>query len=185
MNVYESTAMQMFGNNSRSCLTSCRLRPSLRTQFSVCMVVCRPASTLSTRLDSLTAFRKLHMKAQSAIYYGQIPTSGVAGVSLLEVPATASDKTFQNSSTIRITWHELLVRISWSWTATTGHMNVTSSQFSQRPITAIVVETRPPLWRSTSSWNIISSSLTLLLAKLRYRTSASGHLITSFERIST
>ena len=68
--------------------------------------------THSTKSDSLTEYRRLLTKDQSAIYSGLILMIDVVGVLAQEVPATPSVKISQSSSIIQTTSQELQEPIS-------------------------------------------------------------------------
>ena len=111
--------------------------------------------THSTKSDSLTEYRRLLTKDQSAIYSGLILMTDVVGVSAQEVLATPSVKTSQSSSIIRTTSQESQELISSLWTDTTGHTSETWSQSFRLQITATDVVMKLLSWKLMSLWNII------------------------------
>jgi len=176
-----STVTLTFGNNSLSYSITCHWLLLSKTKCSAFTVVSRPVSTLWTRFDSSIESRRLLMRGLSVIFFGLILMIDAVGVLVLEALAIASVRISQSSSITQITWPGLRVLISSSWTGTTGPMRGTSLRCSPHPITATDAETRLQLWKLTSSWSIISSSSTRLLAKPRSLTSVCAHLITSSE----
>ena len=154
MNAWGSSAMPRYGKSSLSFLTTCPWRLLLKTKSSVSTVVSRQVSTLWTRFASSIECRRRPTRVPSATCSGQILMIGAAGASHPEVLATPSARTSPSNSTTPTTWLELRVRISWSWTGTTGRMSVTLWPFSPHPTTATDAATRPPSWRWTSSWSI-------------------------------
>ncbi len=84
------------------------------------------------------------------------------GVSHPVVQDTRSVKIFPKHSTTTTVSRWSLVRISWSWTDSTGRKNATSLPSSRHLTTATGAETRLPSWRSTKISSIPFCSLTQL-----------------------
>lgn len=141
------------GNSSQSSSITFHSQQSLRLKFSVSMEVFLQASIHWIRSDNLIECRKSLMRVQSAIYFGLTQMTGAAGVSAQEVQATLSARTFQNNSIIQTAWLESHVLTNLWWMATTGHMKETLWLSFQHQITAIDVETKPPLWKLMNLWN--------------------------------
>ena len=152
-NVCASTETLTFGNSLLNSSTICPWPRWSRIKSSACMAACPPPSTLLTKSDSLTAFRRRPTKAPFATCSGLTPMIGVVGVFHRVALATALAKTSPNSLTTLITWRALLAPISSSWMGTIGRTNATSSRSSQPRTTATAAETKPPSWRWTSTWN--------------------------------
>ena len=161
MNASANMVMPMFGSSSQSFSTTCLWQLSLKTKSSACMAVFRPVSTLLTRSDNSIECRRRHTRDPSATCFGRIPTIGAVGASHPAVPATHSARTSQSNSTTRTTWQESLVPISWSWMDTIGLMSATLWLFSPLQTIATDAATKPPLWRSTSSWSTTCKFLAL------------------------
>ena len=97
MSVYVSMAMQMFGSNSLSYSTICRLQQLLRIRYSACMEVYLQVSIHLIRLSSLIVCKRLPTRDQFVIYYGLIQMIDVVGEYHPEEQVTPSERTSQLS----------------------------------------------------------------------------------------
>jgi len=152
MNACANMAMPTYGRSSLNFSITCLSLQLYRIRSSVSMVVSHPPSTLSTRLDSLTAFKKSLMRVPSAIYYGLTLMIAAVGASHPVVLVTPSVRTFLNNSTMRTASPGLLELISSWWMVTIGRTSATLWQSSLLLTTATDAAMRLPLWKSMSTW---------------------------------
>lgn len=73
MSAWESTAMQTSGNSSQNSSITCPWQLWSRIRFSASTVASLLALTHSIRSDSLTEYRKLHMKGKCLVYKCILP----------------------------------------------------------------------------------------------------------------
>lgn len=153
MNAWESTEMPTSGKYSPSSSIICLLLLSLRIKFSAFTVDCHPQSTLSTKLDNSTEFRRCPKKDRCATCFGRTLMIDAVGVFLLVVLATRSVRTSLNNLITQIVCQELPVLISLWWTVTIGLTIAMWWLFSLLPTTATAVVMKQLSWLLMSTWS--------------------------------
>ena len=171
----------MFGNISLLSSITFHWLQSLKVIFSVFMEVFLQVSTLLIKSSNSIESWKYHTRDQFAIFCGLILMIDAVGVSHQEVPDTHLVKISLSNSIIQMTLSLLPVHINLLWMDTIGHTTEISSQYSPLPTTAIDAVMKPPSWRSTSSWSILSFNLTQLQSKTNLEISTEEPQITSCE----